>query len=154
MSDTFLPRKLNSIFLLYLKLPVNPKHSISFCPVCGGGLCGIRVCDGPAQATVSHTISMIDDDPMCDPPSRHSANQVSSNQHGLVVCDECEAIWLSPDTETDHLYPDPENSRCPICHDALWGQSSHWASMQEIGELGWEHAVDSKLDYSSDEGVA
>lgn len=97
---------------------------------------------------------MIDDDPMSDPPSRQIANQLRSNQHGLVVCDECEAIWLSPDTETDHIYPDPENARCPICHDALWGQSSHWASMSEISELGWDHTVDSKLDFPSDEGVA
>ena len=23
---------------------MNPFHSIGFCPVCGGGLCGVRLC--------------------------------------------------------------------------------------------------------------
>ncbi len=66
--------------------------------------------------------------------------------HGLVVCDECEAIWLIPDMESKHRYPNPEDARCPICEETLWGPCSHWASTSEIERLGWTHAIDRTLD--------
>ncbi len=124
---------------------VNPKHSISFCPVCGAGLCSVRVCHGPLDRRLP------DDDPLSDPPPP------AHRDHGLVVCDECEAIWLTPNTESAHQYPDPEDARCPICQLSLWGPSSHWASMAEIESLGWTHAIDRTLDgelpWGSDEVI-
>lgn len=69
----------------------------------------------------------------------------SDAPHGLVVCDECEAIWQEPDTATEHVYPDAENARCPICEAALWGPHSRWASRADCRVLGWEAAIDEDL---------
>jgi len=99
-----------------------PKHSIGYCPICGGGLCGVRICG-------------------VDSP------------HGLVVCDECDATWLEPDLQTAHQYPDVEDPRCPVCNQALWDGPGHWASWHEIESLGWEPAVDRRLDADTDEGL-
>jgi hypothetical protein len=100
-----------------------PRHSIDYCPICGGGLCGIRIC------------GMTDDKP-----------------HGLIVCDECEAIWTEPDSTADHQYPDAEDACCPICKKPLWGPQSRWANWDDCSELGWIDAIDPQLDIRSDEG--
>lgn len=93
---------------------MNPLHSIGFCPVCGGGLCGVRLCS--------------EDSP-----------------HGLIVCDECEAIWLQPDLRTPHQYPSAEAAKCPVCDRDLWGESSRWAGETDLKLLGWENAIDPEL---------
>lgn len=98
-----------------------PIHSIAKCPVCGGGLCGIRICSG--------------DDPTQASPGL-----------GFVMCDECEAIWLEPDTSSEHLYVEPESPLCPICRGGLWG-TSRWANADEVESLGWSAAVDHELDW-------
>ncbi len=137
---------------------MTPNHSISICPICGGGLCGIRVCDGPIR--IRPLAEDCEDDECgaedCETDER-SQRRAAANcrtRHGLIVCDECEAIWLSPDCQTDHLYTDPEFARCPVCGDALWGASSHWATADEVAGLGWERAIDRRLDFSTDEGIA
>jgi hypothetical protein len=100
--------------------PVGPFHSIAHCPVCGSGLCGIRICTG--------------DDPTESIPGR-----------GFVMCDECEAVWMEPDISGEHLYADPENPVCPICRGGLW-RNSRWADQSDVNELGWDQAVDPDLD--------
>ncbi|MCA9140597.1 MAG: hypothetical protein KDB00_27685 [Planctomycetales bacterium] len=97
-----------------------PLHAIATCPICGGGLCGIRICTG--------------DDP----------TEVMPRQ-GFVMCDECEAVWMEPDVRTQHIYVDPEQPRCPICRAGLWA-ASRWATRDEIEMLGWTGAVESDLD--------
>lgn len=90
--------------------------SIEQCPICQGGLCGIRICG-------------LDTD----------------RPHGLVVCDECEAIWLQPDVKTEHQYPDSRDSRCPACSAALWGPHSRWADWEDVCRLGWGALIDPGL---------
>jgi hypothetical protein len=116
---------------------VSPKHSIDFCPICGGGLCGIRICGVDPQNAAKRFEKLGNDAP-----------------HGLVVCDECEAIWLEPDITTAHQYPDIEEAKCPICEEALWGQESRWANVDDVVSLGWEFAVNPDLDATTDEGIA
>jgi len=101
-----------------------PKHSIDYCPICGGGLCGIRIC------------GIRDEVP-----------------HGLIVCDECEAIWKTPDVSSRHQYPDAEDARCPTCERPLWGPQSRWANWDDCSELGWLDAIDPQLDIRADEGL-
>ncbi|MDG2222524.1 MAG: hypothetical protein P8L85_14190 [Rubripirellula sp.] len=93
---------------------MNPLHSIGFCPVCGGGLCGVRLCG-------------------------------EESPHGLIVCDECEAIWLEPDLSAPHQYPSAQDAKCPICDLPLWGESSRWAGEADLKLLGWEDAIDRQL---------
>lgn len=106
---------------------MSPRHSVRFCPICGGGLCGIRLCTGDSEA-----------DRNLLPP------------HGLIVCDECEAIWLEPDLASDHQYADAVDTRCPICCQPLWGEAGRWADMKDIGTLGWTAAVNRDLDRIDD----
>ena len=73
--------------------------------------------------------------------------------HGLIVCDECEAIWLAPDVTTDHQYPDSENAECPICSAPLWGEQSRWANLDEIEALDWIGVVNHDLDVNPDQGL-
>ena len=120
---------------------MSPKHSIDYCPICGGGLCGVRVCGLPVE---EHADDL-------SQPENHSS---PIGPHGLIVCDECEAIWLDPDTSTDHQYPSAENAKCPVCNESLWGKQSRWASLAEIDLLGWKTAVNHALDMNSDEEIA
>ena len=103
---------------------VGPLHSIAHCPICGGGLCGVRICAG--------------DDPTEPLPGR-----------GFILCDECEAVWMQPDVSSEHLYVDPETPKCPICGGNLW-RTSRWATHDEIRQLGWSAAIDPKLDVASE----
>lgn len=99
-----------------------PLHSVDVCPVCGCGLCGIRICGfGTDQA------------------------------HGLIVCDECEALWVEPDTCTPHVFRDAENPCCPICGEALWGEQSRWANRDDLVQLGWCWQVDPALSTDDSE---
>ncbi len=115
-----------------------PKHSIAFCPICGGGLCGIRIC-GVADEDRART------------GSRTFSKTGSTEPHGLIVCDECEAIWLEPDTSTPHQYLDLEDAMCPICGEALWGLQSRWATADDVDVLGWESAVNRDLNLTEDD---
>ncbi len=102
---------------------MSPKHSIDYCPICGGGLCGIRIC------------GLSDEHP-----------------HGLIVCDECEAIWTRPDVTSEHQYPDAEMQQCPICQNPLWGPQSRWATWDDCSELNWLDAINPALDIRADDG--
>jgi hypothetical protein len=97
--------------------PSVPLHSVDECPICGCGLCGIRICGLGTE-----------------------------RPHGLVVCDECEAIWTEPDTSVANLWRDPEDPRCPICQEPLWGAQSRWARREDLELLGWQHAFDPELN--------
>lgn len=113
---------------------MSPKHSIDLCPICGGGLCGIRIC-GIQPRDEGAPIA-----------------KEYENAHGLIVCDECEAIWLEPDVTTDHQYPNSEDAGCPICTAYLWGEASRWAGPADITALGWEESVNHDLDINPDPG--
>lgn len=108
-----------------------PLHSIDFCPICGGGLCGIRIVGDTENANQQ-------------PP------------HALIVCDECEAIWIEPDVSTVHQYPvhqfpDLENAVSPVGDQPLWGDGSRWATMEDIEAVGWTDAVNPELDAEDSE---
>ena len=99
------------------------RYSVAACPVCGGGLCTVRV----------------------------FLAQDGSLDHGLVVCDECEAIWLQPDVAVRHVYVDPENPVSPISGQPLYDQhSSRWADGDDIETLQWTTAIDPSLTYDAD----
>jgi hypothetical protein len=99
---------------------MNPLFSIGKCPICGGGLCGVRIC-----------------------------GLTSEHPHGLIVCDECEATWLRPDLTTRHLYPNSCDARCPKCSAELYGSDSRWATELDLAQLGWEQSIDPSLSFSS-----
>ncbi len=81
---------------------------VDTCPVCEGGVCRVRVC-----GVATHRL------------------------HGLVICDECEAMWLEPDLNTPYFYADPANPSSPVDGDAIWSESNRWATVEDVALLGW-----------------
>lgn len=74
-------------------------------------------------------------------------NQLS---YGLVVCDECDAIWLQPDTQHPHIYPDPESPLSPVSGGSLYDpRHSRWATREDAEALGWSARIDPTLSHSS-----
>ncbi|WP_442508784.1 hypothetical protein SH528x_000316 [Novipirellula sp. SH528] len=118
---------------------MSPRHSVDYCPICGGGLCGVRICGLTGKA---------------EDPSTSVSQPDSKNiplPHGLVVCDECEAIWLEPDLASRHQYPNACDARCPVCLEPLWGEQSRWASQADIETLGWAGSTNPELDVQPDQ---
>ncbi|SMP39174.1 hypothetical protein SAMN06265222_101266 [Neorhodopirellula lusitana] len=98
----------------------NLRHHVSACPICGGGLCGVRA--------------------YFDSPE--------SLSYGLVICDECEAIWLQPDTQGVHVYADAEAPVSPVNGLGLYDPTvSRWANAEDIQKLGWSASIDDSLTY-------
>lgn len=97
------------------------RYSIDTCPICGGGLCTIYFCEGTDSV----------------PP------------HGLIVCDECEAIWLQPDVSSPHCFPDAESADCPVCRQPLY-EHAHPANQNDVDDLGWTNAINTELTMESE----
>ncbi len=56
---------------------------------------------------------------------------------GFVMCDECEATWLTPDITSPYRFPDPDDPRSPVADVSLYGPQSHWATLDEVRDLQW-----------------
>lgn len=110
----------------------SPLYWIAQCPVCGGGLLGVRLCHGDPTGKLATNAG-----------NRHVGS--TTDPHGLIICDECEAIWRHPDLQIPHEYPAAEDAKCPRCQTDLW-QQSHWASLDEVSRLGWAGEIHSGLD--------
>jgi hypothetical protein len=95
-----------------------PFHSIGVCPICGDGLCGIRTYESGHDST-----------------------------YGLIVCDECDAIWTEPDLSAKPHFPDTEDERSPVDGQPIWGPTSHWADLNECARLGWLESIDPRLNH-------
>ncbi len=130
---------------------MSPKHSIDFCPICGGGLCGIRIC-GLESSDKDPAANHANGKPVSEGDSAGHGAAHRDSAHGLIICDECEAIWLEPDVSSDHQYPCPEDAACPICSRPLWGPNSRWADLADIETIGWASAVNHDLDVNPDQG--
>ena len=115
--------------------PAGPLHSVAHCPICGGGLLGIRLCHGDPTGQLAAEAG-------------EDASVDTRSPHGLILCDECEAMWRNPQLSGSHQYPDHEQPVCPRCQISLW-EKSHWASSDEIARLDWSQHVDHDLDWQT-----
>jgi hypothetical protein len=61
--------------------------------------------------------------------------------HGLVVCDECEAMWTEPDTTKPPLFGSPEVLCSPITGEEIWPEPNRWATLEDVALLGWLNRV-------------
>ena len=95
------------------ELPPSPWIHIGECPVCVNGLCRVRACQ----------------DSLGKP-------------HLYAMCDECETIWIKPDTTSERFYPRGEEPICPICSRPLFGDQAHWAEPEDVAaEADWSMAT-------------
>lgn len=58
--------------------------------------------------------------------------------HIYAMCDECEALWLVPNTDGPSSFPDATHPQCPICQQALYGPQAHWAHAEELQNTDWQ----------------
>jgi hypothetical protein len=73
--------------------------------------------------------------------------RVCAGQGDLVVlCDECDAVWLYPDCAGEAIYPEQPTLPCPQCGESLLEASSHWADEQEIQRAGWSAVVEGQSE--------
>ena len=103
--------------------PLSWVHAGS-CPICGDGLRRARYC-----------------------------SDATGEKHFYLLCDECEALWLSPDDDGEQKYASMENPMCPICSTNMYGSSAGWVDAGQLDTTPWpaELTVTSALD---DDAVA
>lgn len=65
----------------------------------------------------------------------------------ILLCDECEALWLDPARRTvdDLLWPSPPYAQIPGSPHSMFGGRSGWATRDEVERAGWQ-------DYIAGEG--
>ncbi len=86
----------------------SPLIYAGICPKCEGGVCRVRLCGVAAKQL-----------------------------HGMVLCDECEAMWTSPDLKAPPTYLDPENPTSARTGESIWDESNRWATVEDVCLLGW-----------------
>ncbi|MCA9149877.1 MAG: hypothetical protein KDA92_11280 [Planctomycetales bacterium] len=84
-------------------------YVVGYCPSCGTGPLGVRICGG------------------CGRPN--------------VLCEECDALWLTPDVTGRPVFPRQPDLPCPACETSLLAPGAHWASFFELEALGWEQRI-------------
>jgi len=68
--------------------------------------------------------------------------RVCSDHHPpIVLCQECESIWQTPQCEGSPQHSIQPGSRCPICDQPLFTPPAHWADQTEIARLGWSDSI-------------
>lgn len=89
--------------------PPIPWIHIGECPFCVNGLVRVRSCKSDGN-----------------------------DRHLYALCDECEAMWLTPSTSDEKHFPDAETPQCPICSASLFGDSARWAIPADLKGSDWE----------------
>ncbi|MCA9133637.1 MAG: hypothetical protein KDA45_10800 [Planctomycetales bacterium] len=90
-------------------VPFLPWIHIGDCPICVDGLCRVRACE-----------------------------DARLGKHLYAMCDECEALWLQPTTDSPSTFPQAEQPQCPVCSQPLYGPQAHWAHAEELRGTAWE----------------
>ncbi|QDU06331.1 hypothetical protein V6x_60830 [Gimesia chilikensis] len=73
--------------------------------------------------------------------------RICSSQLDLVIlCDECDALWISSDTSVSPVFPEQPDLPCPSCKGNLSVPPAHWAGLGEIYERGWLDCVRGMAD--------
>ncbi|MCA9015513.1 MAG: hypothetical protein KDA77_09315 [Planctomycetaceae bacterium] len=63
----------------------------------------------------------------------------------LILCDECDALWLSPEISAQPVFPEQPALPCPCCQGNLTNAPAHWANFGEIYQKGWISTVKGEL---------
>lgn len=45
---------------------------------------------------------------------------------------------MEPDVHAPHSFADTESPACPVCGQPLYGSQAHWATLNDLIQLGWE----------------
>jgi len=73
--------------------------------------------------------------------------RICSTQEDLVIlCDECDALWLPAALTAEPVFPKQPDLPCPCCDGNLLNPPAHWASLGEIYAKGWLSSVTGEAD--------
>jgi len=64
----------------------------------------------------------------------------------VILCDECDALWLSPELKGKPAFLEEPDLPCPYCPGNLTESPACWASMGEIIERGWIATIKGETD--------
>lgn len=76
--------------------------------------------------------------PFCEQGARRFY-KCSDNKTLVLLCDECDSIWLDP-TKTDEqeaIFASAPDYKIPGLQCALFGEAADWATESEIHAYGW-----------------
>src|SRR3954468_24330151 len=61
----------------------------------------------------------------------------------VLMCDECEALWLDPEhrTAADILFPHSGSFEVPGLEVSIGGDRAGWATRAEVESAGWREHV-------------
>ncbi|MCP4190825.1 MAG: hypothetical protein GY768_09375 [Planctomycetaceae bacterium] len=62
-------------------------------------------------------------------------------QRPWIVCDECDAVWATPDCDGQPMTPSDLQLPCPTCQTSLRKLPSRWAKAEDLARIGWESDV-------------
>jgi hypothetical protein len=65
-----------------------------------------------------------------------------ADRHLVIVCDECDAVWTTPDTSRRATYPEQPELPCPKCGASLREKPARWATLRDIRRAGWEDKIE------------
>jgi hypothetical protein len=59
----------------------------------------------------------------------------------VALCDECDAVWQSPELDSPPTYVQQPKLPCPVCGKSLLDPPAHWATLEEVKQAGWKEAI-------------
>lgn len=62
-------------------------------------------------------------------------------EDAVIICDECDALWLSTDLSQAPVFPEQPDLPCPQCNGNLIEPPAHWARFGEVYQRGWIAAI-------------
>ena len=65
----------------------------------------------------------------------------AGSAHAVALCDECDAVWQTPDLSMPPLVLSQPKLPCPQCGQSLIDPTAHWATWAEVERIGWQDAV-------------
>ena len=67
----------------------------------------------------------------------------SDNSTIVLMCDECDSIWLDPQRVDDNtvLYSSPPEYLVPTLECSIKSPQSKWATQEEVAEKGWANNI-------------
>ena len=68
-------------------------------------------------------------------------------RHVVILCDECDATWQTPETSRRPVYPKQPDLPCPECGKSLRQKPARWARIRDLRRAGWEDDIEG--EYSS-----
>lgn len=73
----------------------------------------------------------------------------SDGKHVVIMCVECNSVWLAPDEVEDQnpIYPEAPDFLLPDSKISISGGESGWASLEEIKSAGIGSYADETRSY-------